>query len=120
MKLVRYWIPALRVTKQSVCCEYRYYGMLGSFRQQAITRPLFTRTQADFIKLLEEGRFEFVVVLTRDTHWLREYNTAWSGSDNRRNCISRLLKVVTRFCFGELLMNRQRNLGNQRPIDVHG
>ncbi len=63
-----------------VCvCEYRYYGMLGSYRQHSITRPLFTRSDADFQAFLEQGDFQFVVVLKKDDHWLREYEhcLAW-------------------------------------------
>lgn len=70
-----------------VCvCEYRYYGMIGSYRQHSITRPLFTRERDGFISMLEQGKFEFVIVLKSDEHWLREYENCleWlRGSPDR-------------------------------------
>lgn len=67
-------------------CEYRYYGMIGSYRQPSITRPLFTRERDEFVSMLEHGKFEFVIVLKSDEHWLREYENCleWlRGSPDR-------------------------------------
>lgn len=54
-------------------CEYRYYGMLGSRRENAVYRPLFVASREELDEFLSSNGVQFVIAPTVDAHWSGTY-----------------------------------------------